>query len=122
MGLDMFAYVTAEKLASAVDFPEPEKYDELHYWRKHPNLHGWMEALYVKKGGRDRHFNMSPLMLDSADLDRLEAAIKRKKLPATIGFFFGNSDGSEFDDDLEFIAKARQAIALGNVVFYLAWG
>jgi len=38
---------------------------------------------------------MSPLMLDSADLDRLEAAIKRKKLPDTIGFFFGNSDGSE---------------------------
>lgn len=121
MGLDMFAYVTAEKLASAVDFPEPENYEELHYWRKHPNLHGWMEALYVKKGGSDRPFNMSPLMLDSADLDRLEAAIKRKKLPDTIGFFFGGSDGSETEDDLSFIAKARQAIALGKFVFYLAW-
>ena len=121
MGLDMYAYVTAEKLASAVDFPEPVRFKKLHYWRKHPNLHGWMEALYVEKGGKDTNFNMSPVKLDSADLDRLEAAITGKKLPDTTGFFFGESDGSEAEDDLSFIAKARQAIALGNVVFYLAW-
>ena len=80
-----------------------------------------MEALYVKKGGKHPDFNMSPVTLDSADLDRLEAAIKGKKLPGTTGFFFGASDGSETKDDLSFIAKARKAIALGNVVFYLAW-
>jgi hypothetical protein len=121
MGLDMFANVTAEKLATAVDFPEPQNYDELHYWRKHPNLHGWMERLYVEKGGKNPDFNMSPVTLDSTDLDQLEAAIKKKKLPATEGFFFGASDGSETEDDLRFIAKARQAIALGKTVFYLAW-
>ncbi len=120
MGLDMYGYVTAEKLASAVDFPEPVRFKKLHYWRKHPNLHGWMEALYVKKGGKDTYFNMSPVTLDSADLDRLEAAIRGKKLPDTTGFFFGASDGSETEDDLSFIAKARQAIALGKFVFYLA--
>ena len=120
MGLDMYAFVTAEKLASAVDFPELEKYEQLHYWRKHPNLHGWMEALYVEKGGKNPDFNMSPVALDSADLDRLEAAIKGKKLPDTTGFFFGASDGSETKDDLSFIAKARKAIALGKFVFYIA--
>lgn len=121
MGLDMYAYATAEKPASAVDFAEPQSLEELHYWRKHPALHGWMEALYVEKGGDDSDFNLSRVRLDSADLDRLEAAITTKKLPDRRGFFFGESDGSENEDDLSFIAKARQAIALGNVVFYIAW-
>jgi hypothetical protein len=37
------------------------------------------------------------------------------------GFFFGSSDGGEIDDDLAFIAKARQAIAAGQTVFYDSW-
>jgi hypothetical protein len=121
MGLDMYAYATAEKLASAVDFEEPENSDKLHYWRKHPDLHGWMEELYVEKGGNDPDFNLSPVMLNSADLDRLEAAVTGKKLPDTEGFFFGVSKGSEVHDDLSFIAKARESIASGKSVYYVAW-
>ena len=56
MGLDMFAYTTSEELAASVDF-EVETLTELHYWRKHPNLHGWMEALYYAKGGAADTFN-----------------------------------------------------------------
>ncbi len=44
MGLDMYAMVTNEQFDSEVDF-KPERTSELHYWRKHPNLHGWMEQL-----------------------------------------------------------------------------
>jgi len=80
-----------------------------------------MEALYSRKGGQDRDFNMSPLMLDAADLDALEHAIKKRRLPETSGFFFGHSDGQEDEDDLEFVAKARAAITAGLTVFYLAW-
>ena len=25
----------------------------IHYWRKHPNLHGWMAGRYYEKGGTD---------------------------------------------------------------------
>lgn len=122
MGLDQYAFTTAVAPARIVDFPESEteQLEELHYWRKHPNLHGWMEALYVRKGGRNRDFNMSPVVLDGADLDQLEGDVREGRLPPTSGFFFGQSDDSERDDDLDFIGKARTAITSGRTVFYLA--
>lgn len=103
-----------------VDF-EVEEATELHYWRKHPNLHGWMERLYREKGGQDANFNCLNLQLTAEDLDRLETAIRDRTLPHTEGFFFGVSDGSEVDDDLAFIAKARDALAAGLAVFYVSW-
>ena len=121
MGLDMYAYVTDEAPAKPVDFPEPENCTELHYWRKHPNLHGWMQQLYEAKGGKDSKFNLSALRLESGDLEKLEAAITENELPETSGFFFGDTDGSEREDDLEFVAKAREAIGQGKVVYYVAW-
>jgi hypothetical protein len=41
----------------------------------------------------------------------LEADIMASNLPSTEGFFFGVSDGTELEDDLDFIAKARAVIA-----------
>ena len=48
MGLDMYAMTTHEKPSAPVDFEAGESL-ALHYWRKHPNLHGWMESLYRAK-------------------------------------------------------------------------
>jgi hypothetical protein len=120
MGLDMFAYVTSEVLTEPVDF-EVGTYSELHYWRKHPNLHGWMEKLYSKKGGSADSFNCVNVALDIDDLDRLEADIRARSLPQTSGFFFGESDGSEMEEDLTFIRKARAAVAEGQAVYYTSW-
>ncbi len=120
MGLDMYVFAMTGKLAQPVDFPEPKAVDELHYWRKHPNLHGWMQMLYEAKGGVDPDFNLSGLVLEGCDLDRLEAAILAGTLPPTSGFFFGESDGSELEDDLVFVHKARAAIKNGRTIFYVA--
>jgi hypothetical protein len=120
MGLDMYACTLREAPPAPVDFKAAEV-NELHYWRKHPNLHGWMELLYREKGGTDANFNCVNLQLTSEDLDRLEAAIRDRGLPHTEGFFFGASDGSETEDDLAFIAKAREAIGQGLTVFYSSW-
>ncbi|MEW5704410.1 MAG: phosphoglycerate kinase [Pseudomonadota bacterium] len=120
MGLDMYAYATNEQPASPVDF-STDDYARLHYWRKHPNLHGWMENLYREKGGAAECFNCVSVELASEDLDRLEADVRAGNLPETSGFFFGASDGTEVEDDLAFIAKARQAISEGESVFYSSW-
>lgn len=132
MGLDQYAFAIQKqqwdgKLTDP-EIPETVKLEELHYWRKHPNLHGWMEALYFARGGKGQEqgmfgttFNCNKLVLTTADLDRLEEAIKGEELPDTSGFFFGEDDGTERDDDLAFIAKARQAIADGKVVMYDSW-
>ena len=125
MGLDMYAYsLPKDDDRPCVDFDLDDIGDEerrrLHYWRKHPNLHGWMEALYFEKGGA-QEFNCVPVELTADDLNRLEADIRAGNLPQTSGFFFGSSDGTEIADDLAFVAKAREAIAQGNTVYYDSW-
>jgi hypothetical protein len=120
MGLDMFAYTTLTKPTRPVDFTV-EDGTEFCCWRKHPNLHGWMEALYRVKGGAAEGFNLVNVTLDAADLDQLEAAIKAGRLPLTSGFFFGASDGTESEEDLAFIRAARERLAESLTVYYTSW-
>lgn len=123
MGLDMYAYSTATKPDSEVDFTAPENSIEINYWRKHHDLHGWMERLYRQKGGAANTFNCDNVQLTAEDLDALEQAIKNNALPETTGFFFGNNppDNESNEDDLAFIIKARQALQDGNYIYYSSW-
>ena len=124
MGLDMYAFSTKAKPKSEVDFEtnnfQPE---EIHYWRKHPNLHGWMQNLYDEKGGTSDSFNGDCVVLTNNDLDCLEHDLKQWDLPDTKGFFFGTDENNEEElkDDLEFVEKAREAIKEGKTVYYTSW-
>ena len=121
MGLDMYALSTKAKPETDVDFSTKNfEQDELHYWRKHPNLHGWMQNLYDAKGGTSDTFNGDCVVLDILDLDNLEGDIKNGNLPDTTGFFFGQSDDGD-EDDLLFITNARKAIKEGKTVYYTSW-
>jgi len=96
----------------------------LHRWHKHPDLHGWMERRWkgMRWYQRARMFNSEERVpLTVQDLDDLEHAVRHGHLPKTTGFFFGESDGSEQEDDLEFIAKARAELAAGKFVYYTSW-
>lgn len=122
MGLDMYAYSSTRAPAQPVDFEGVEGDSELHYWRKHPDLHRWMEKLYREKGGAAESFNCVNVQLTLDDLERLEAVLHMRLLPQNQGgFFFGASEGDELDDDLSFIAKAKAAIAEGKAVYYTSW-
>ena len=133
MGLDMYAQRMKFTPTKEVDFTDElygkdkdgeidygnsiVKMEEVAYWRKHPDLHGWMENLYREKGGREKSFNGDPVVLTLADLDRLEDDILEVNLPKTTGFFFGESGGMSLKD-LEFVLDARKAIQEGDTVFY----
>jgi len=119
MGLDMYAYKTKAQVAEH-GFVEPDDSVEIQYWRKHPNLHGWMEELYQRKGGTEE-FNLTTVRLDEADIDALESAVRNDRLPETTGFFFGTSQPEDKADDLLFISAARQALKEGYAVFYTSW-
>ena len=123
MGLDMYAVsIAKDDNRPATDFKlDEDKSTDLHYWRKHPNLHGWMQDLYFQKGGESENFNCDTLLLTEQDIDALEAAIKGEELPETHGFFFGETTGEELEDDLDFIRKAREVLAQGRQVAYYAW-
>lgn len=132
MGLDQYAYVAA-KANQQRDFYDTAVYDEnlkaytnpavtkpreIAYWRKHPNLQGWMQRLWESKGG-DGDFNGDELELTYQDLDDLERAVTHGQLPATQGFFFGKDADEHYrEQDLRFIREARAELFLGLKVFY----
>jgi hypothetical protein len=143
MGLDQYAYVAARvgqrtEYWDGAELDEYGKYvntevsepRELAYWRKHPNLQGWMEQLWIRKGcpgvdlknyapDQDPDFNGIELELTWEDLEELEQAIKKHQLPQTLGFFFGNnSDQHYYGHDLDFINRAKAELFSGLKVFY----
>ena len=132
MGLDMYAYV-ANKAGAHDEFYEADgefidgewrvrgktKPREIMYWRKHPNLHGWMEQLAEAKGLKYDSFNGVEMELTWEDLDQLERAITHKQLPSTRGFFFGDeADDYYRENDLQFVREAKAEIFVGLKVFY----
>lgn len=124
MGLDMYAYSVA-KNDSNEDFAIADGLhrEEIAYWRKHHDLHGWMDLLYQRKGGDAESFNCIPVRLTLDDLAQLESDLMNSALPETTGFFFGNNppDEDSLREDLVFIAKARAEIAMGREVYYDSW-
>ena len=145
MGLDMYAYVGVRGQREAffeqpdleleVDkesgkslwissgsITEPRK---LAYWRKHPNLHGWMKRLWESKGCPEGtpgdSFNGIELELVWEDIEKLEEDIKSGAVAdlGTTGFFFGNpSDDHYRAQDLAFIRNAKAELFCGLKVFY----
>ena len=111
MGLDQYASIRKDGQEDL----------EIAYWRKHPNLQGWMEALWREKGNAGE-FNCVEVELTFEDLEQLEASIEGEELPETEGFFFGNnSDEFYREQDLAFIADASEAIEQGYKVIYNSW-
>ncbi len=136
MGLDQHMYV-ATKAGAREEYYSDKNYGkddtdptkiveprEIGYRRKHPNLHGWMERLWLEKNpehqdNRDAAFNGVELELTWEDLDRLEHAVKMQMLPPTQGFFFGDDSDKHYRaQDLKFIRDARTELFMGLKVFY----
>lgn len=123
MGLDMylngrlFFYTDREKVEG---FEVASKELELGYWRKHPDLHGYIVNTFAK--GEDK---CQKIELDVDDLFNIIEAIKLKKLPKTSGFFFGESDGTEDDFTIDVLVKAAEWLQIktdhdGRSVYYQA--
>ncbi len=101
MGLDM--YLTGERCFSRIDSRHQligERYD-LGYWRKHPNLHG-----YIVQKFADEIDDCQEIFLDESAIQQILDAIRGEQLPETTGFFFGESDGSEKESDMAIFTEA----------------
>ena len=112
MGLDM--YLTGEKFLMpdfqnrSIDLQEDgfrlrSRTLELGYWRKHPNLHGYIVQTFA--GGKDE---CQIICLEPNDIRTIIAAVKAGNLPYTTGPFFGSSDISPecVANDIAILGKA----------------
>lgn len=93
--------------------------EELCYWRKHPDLHGWMKNLFFDKGGiTTSDFNHDIVFLTVEDVENLKTAIVEETLPKTSGFFFGDSDGRVKEGDLEKADLMLDALSKNSAIYY----
>lgn len=121
MGLDQYLY-KSRKAPIAVEEYTNDDSENLAYWRKHPNLQGFMENLWKEKTGKDEEFNCENVYLTEPDLDIWEQIVKNNKLPETDGPFFGFDSDEEYKEyDLKVINRAREALKQGYTVYYTSW-
>lgn len=107
MGLDMYLkgrkYI---KYRPDQTQPKEDGYEittrilRLGYWRKHPNLHGYIVSTFAQED------DCQPILLDEECIEKIINAIETDQLPHTEGFFFGTSDGSEKENDLRVFKAA----------------
>jgi hypothetical protein len=90
MGLDMYLngdkYLMNDRKRGD---RKSEQYD-LGYWRKHPNLHGYIVQTFAE--GIDE---CQAIELSADGIKKIIEAITNRHLPETTGFFFGTSDDSK---------------------------
>ncbi|MCA9062662.1 MAG: hypothetical protein KDA96_06370 [Planctomycetaceae bacterium] len=107
MGLDM--YLTGERRLPRDHSNTRRLIGELYdlgYWRKHPNLHG-----YIVQEFADGIDDCRSIDLDESAIQQILTAIQEEQLPHTIGFFFGESDGTEKEHDLAIFSDALAWLA-----------
>ena len=122
MGLDM--YLTGERnhLPDQSNPPMTGQRFRLGYWRKHPNLHGYIVQHFA--GGVDE---CQEICLSKENIHQILSAIRERLLPHTEGFFFGISDGSESSNDVGIFSNAigwletPDDIAWRRVIYQASW-
>jgi hypothetical protein len=107
MGLDMFlkarkfySHLRDEPAVLDDGFEVVTKDLDAGYWRKHPNLHGFIVDEFANSLD-----DCNEIELDADCIKKILNAIENNELPHTEGFFFGESTGDEKSRDLEIFNK-----------------
>jgi hypothetical protein len=131
MGLDMYLegrkYIWSnwehpEKNIKEDGFKLTGKTLELGYWRYHPNLHG-----YIVNKFADGVDECQEIDLPLKSLEQLLKAVEADKLPATSGFFFGESSSEYKQMSIEIIEgaikwlKTKEEGIARSVIYRASW-
>lgn len=107
MGLDMFLRGVKWPAYSHRPLKCEDGYEirsleiELAYWRKHPDLHGFIVQQFAN--GED---NCQKIYLNEKDIETILDAVRIEALPHTTGFFFGASDADQRAYSVEVLQQA----------------
>jgi hypothetical protein len=116
VGLDMYleGHKTRYNSTEMEDgFPLRTKILSLGYWRKHPNLHGYIVQAFAE--GVDE---CQDITLGAKDIRNIISAINGDTLPETSGFFFGKSESGKAQrkNDVTVFTKALKWLESVKVV------
>ena len=112
MGLSQYIYVTEKtKLkdngTDLADYAAIRDDKEFFEWRKHWDLHGFLEQVYLKKGGKEPA-TWDVIQLNEKDIDDLKYALDKNELPWNKKcFVWDNSTESKQEQTNEFVDKAK---------------
>jgi hypothetical protein len=119
MGLD--SYLSGRKFYWSILSDDPRKEDgfeveqidlRLGYWRKHPDLHGFIVNTFAD--GRDE---CQEIELSGENLRTIAEAVIGRRLPRTSGFFFGESydTDEQRQNDLKILTRAIAWVEAGDL-------
>lgn len=131
MGLDMYFYATKAALKNDANdeialnaehfnsLLENGDASELYYMRKENAVHGFIADDYFESGGMDDEFNCVCYEITHL-IEPLKQACQNKELVPRNGFFFGstNPDDIDYDNIMDFVEQAEQAIKEGDEIIY----
>jgi hypothetical protein len=134
MGLDMYMRGYKYLLEDAANNRNEDGYRvvaveiELGYWRKHPDLHG-----YIVREFADGEDKCQEIPLNAKALQKCIEAVKKGVLPRTEGFFFGSSAGHWLDAEgveattkmlhgaIKWLADQKQGSEYRSVLYQASW-
>lgn len=121
MGLDMYFYEVPKGKE-----PGSNDMEELQYFRKHSDLHGWLEDEWRKQS--DEHanadwnaFNCVYMEITPQILMRLKDYLTLPEKKHYQGFFWGATDDAQWEQTRELIPRIEEIIKSGNKVYYSSW-
>lgn len=126
MGLDMYLigkkFDHTDKRVIEDGYEVTHKTLDLGYWRKHPNLHG-----YIVENFGNCEDNCQEIELPREAIVMILEAIGSNDLPDTDGFFFGETDGTEKEDDTAIFTAAlawldtKEAGVYRSISYQASW-
>ncbi len=121
MGLDMYFFRVPKGMG-----PETECKIEIKYFRKHSDLHGWLEEEWRKQSEKNTNaewsaFNCVYLEITPGILVRLKDYMTLTDKKRYEGFFWGASDDEQWQETRELIARIEDIIKSGDKVYYYSW-
>lgn len=116
MGLDMYFYASADP-----SFKEESTIHTVKYFRKHSDLHGFLEDMWYRKGNTSE-FNCEMMPLTMEDLEEIEKFAAQKDHPKRTGFFWGSSQEEDWEETRDLIPRLKNLLKSGlSVAYYPLW-
>lgn len=116
MGLDMYFHRTPKG-----ELPGEANSPVIAYFRKHSDLHGWLERQWRKENHDEGDFNCVYMKITSAILQRLKDYLTRPQKERYYGFFWGESDAAQWEETRKLVPRLEEILNSGDQVYYYSW-